>query len=173
MPSAPSDWTPPSAKIEKGEPAFKNVDNPGKWAHLKHAHHSLPAGARPLQANQEGKRMVDGCWEFHCDNWISEAAGNEKSQSGPTNMAEVPECRKGQLDRHLLKQMKLTQKRMIEGENLVFLQLSLPIGDTKKSGVENDPRLPCHSEVERATSIGLGGSHGNCFKEAMLEAPPF
>jgi hypothetical protein len=57
---------------------------------------------------------------------------------------------------------------------LFFLQLLLPIGDPKKSGVENDPRLPYYSEVERwtqkyATGIGLGGSCGHSFKEVMLE----
>jgi hypothetical protein len=31
MPSAPSDWTAPIAKAEKGEPMFESVDNPGEW----------------------------------------------------------------------------------------------------------------------------------------------
>jgi hypothetical protein len=31
MLSVPSDWTPPIAKAEKGEPAFESVDNPGQW----------------------------------------------------------------------------------------------------------------------------------------------
>jgi hypothetical protein len=65
---------------------------------------------------------------------------SEKSQSGATNTAEVPECRKGQLDCDLLRQIKVTKKRTIEGDALFFLQLLLPIGDPKKSGIENDPK---------------------------------
>jgi hypothetical protein len=161
MPSVPSDWTPPIAKIEKGEPEFKDVDNPGRWPEFtyrskfekagekkgQYAHHSLPTGARPVPANQEGKRMVDG-WEFYYDKWVSDAAANEKSRSGATNTAEVPECRKGRLDYDLLKKMKLTKKRIVEGDALFFLQLLLPIGDPKKSGIEDDPRMPYYSAVD-------------------------
>jgi hypothetical protein len=31
MPSVPSDWTPPIAKAEKGEPLLESVANPGEW----------------------------------------------------------------------------------------------------------------------------------------------
>lgn len=31
LPHPPADWTPPTPKIEKNEPAFKDVDNPGAW----------------------------------------------------------------------------------------------------------------------------------------------
>jgi hypothetical protein len=43
--------------------------------------------------------------------------------------------------------MKLAKKRIVEGDALFFFQLLLPIGDLKKSGIENDPRLPYYSEV--------------------------
>jgi hypothetical protein len=184
MPSAPSDWTPPIAKAGKGEPMFDSVDNPGQWPEYtyrskflktgtkNYAHHSLPTGARPVPANQQGKRVVDG-WEFHYGKWVN-GMNNTKSRSGATNTNAFPENRKGRLDYRLLKRMKLTKKRIVEGDALFFFQLLLPIGDPKKSGIENDPRLPYYSEVERwtqkyATSLGLGGSYGHSFKEVMLE----
>ncbi len=54
------------------------------------------------------------------------------------------------------------------------IQLLLPIGDPKKLGIEDNPCLPYYSKVERwtqkyDTSIGLGGSYGHSFKEAMVE----
>jgi hypothetical protein len=67
MPSAPSDWTAPIPKAEKGEPTFESVDNPGEWPQFtycpkfqktgtkNYAHHSLPTGARPVPVNPEGK----------------------------------------------------------------------------------------------------------------------
>ena len=66
MPSAPSDWTAPIPKAEKGEPTFASVDNPGEWPQFSYcpkflktgtknyAHHSLPTGARPMPVNPEG-----------------------------------------------------------------------------------------------------------------------
>jgi hypothetical protein len=186
MPSVPDDWTPPTAKAEKGEPLFEGVDNPGKWPQFtyrpkflktgtKHyAHHSLPTGARPVPVDPQGKRVVDG-WEFHYEKWNSPDQGSSTgSRSGATSTNPFPDNRKGRLDYQLLKRMKLTKKRIEEGDALFFLQLLLPIGDPKKSGIENDPRLPFYSEVERwtqkyATSIGLGGSYGHSFKEVMVE----
>jgi hypothetical protein len=99
---------------------------------------------------------------------------NNKSQSGATDTTPFPENRKGRLDYKLLKRIKLTKKRIVDGDALFFFQLLLPIGDSKKSGLENDPCLPYYSEVEcwtqkYATSIRLGGSYGHSFKEVMLE----
>jgi hypothetical protein len=117
MPSAPSDWTPPIPKAEKGEPVFETVDNPGEWAQFtyrpkfqktgtkNYAHHSLPTGARPVQADPEGKQVVNG-WEFHYEKWNSpdqaSATPNFKSQSGATSTNHFPNNRKGRLDYELL-----------------------------------------------------------------------
>ena len=187
MPTVPSDWIPPMAKVEKGEPTFENVDNPGKWSEFtyrskflktgtkNYAHHSLPTGARPVPINADGKRVVDG-WEFHYEKWVNTSSthGNTKYRSGATNTNPFPDNRKGRLDYDLLKRLKLTKKRLVEGDSLFFLQLLLPIGDPKRSGINNDPRLPYYSKVESwtqkyATSIGMGGSYGHTFKEVMLE----
>jgi hypothetical protein len=185
MPSAPPDWTPPIPKTEKGEPTFESVDNPGQWPEFtyrskflktgdkKYAHHALPTGARPVPVGSEGKRVVDG-WEFHYEKWASPETTNNKKRSGATSTSPFPETRKGRLDYDLLKKMKLTKKRIIEGDALFFLQLLLPIGDPKKSGIDDDPRMGYYSKVEQwtqkyATSMGLGGSYGHAFKEVMLE----
>jgi hypothetical protein len=66
------------------------------------------------------------------------------------------------------------RRSIVEGDALFFLQLLLPIGDPKKSGIDDDSRLGYYSKVEQwtqkyATSMGLGGSYGHAFKEVMLE----
>jgi hypothetical protein len=149
MPSVPDDWMPPVAKAEKGEPLFESVDNPGAWPQFtyrpkflktgtkNYAHHSLPTGARPVPVDPQGKRVVDG-WEFHYQKWNQHSA-SAGSRSGATSTNPFPDSRKGRLDYELLKRMKLTKKRIVEGDALFFLQLLLPIGDPKKSGIENDP----------------------------------
>jgi hypothetical protein len=185
MPSVPDDWMPPVAKAEKGEPLFESVDSPGEWPQftyrpkfLKNKNQELCSpfssywgGARPVPVDPQGKRVVDE-WELHYQKWNQHSA-SAGSQSGATSTNTFPNSRKGRLDYELLKQMKLTKKRIVEGDALFFLQLLLPIGDPKKSGIENDPRLPYYSQVERwtqkyATSIGLGGSYGYSFKESHV-----
>ena len=56
-------------KQDKGEPLFVNVDNPGKWDRFyfqpkfektgkkDYAHHCMPAGARSVPVDKDGKRM--------------------------------------------------------------------------------------------------------------------
>jgi hypothetical protein len=108
IPSVPSDWTPQTAKLAKGKPTFKSVNNPGEWPKFtcqpkfletgtKHyAHHSLPTGARLVPVNQQGQRVVDG-WEFHREKWNSDQASssNNKSRSGATSTNPFPDDRKG------------------------------------------------------------------------------
>jgi hypothetical protein len=114
---------------------------------------------------------VVGDWEFHYEKWESDPASNtsnfKKYRSGATLMNPFPDSQKGHLDYDLLKEMKLRKKQIVEGEALFFLQLLLPMGDPKKSGIIDEPRLPYYSEVETkkyATAIGLGGSYGHFFK---------
>jgi hypothetical protein len=155
------------AQIHSSIKVFKNRRD------KKYAHHALPTGARPILFNQQGKRVVDG-WEFHYEKWESPETTNNKKRSRATSTSPFLENWKGRLDYELLKQMKLTKKRIVEGDALRFFQLLLPIGDPKKSGIDNDPRLAYYSKVEQwtqkyATLIGLGGSYGHTFKEVMLE----
>jgi hypothetical protein len=55
---------------------------------------------------------------------------------------------------------------------LLLLAAAFPICDPKRSGIEEDPRLPFHSEVENwtqkyAASQGLMGAYGYLFKPVM------
>jgi hypothetical protein len=84
-------------------------------------------GARPVPVNPGGKRVVNG-WDFHYMKWNSPDQASDtpnfKSRSGgATSTNPFPDNRKGQLDYELLKKMKLTKKRIVEGEALFFLQL--------------------------------------------------
>jgi hypothetical protein len=81
--------------------------------------------------------VVDG-WEFRYQKW-NQQASSAGSRNGATSTNPFPDSRKDRLDYELLKRMKLTKKRIVEGDALFFLQLLLPIGNPKKSGIENDP----------------------------------
>ena len=59
----------------------------------------------------------------------------------------------------------LTTKQMLACNVLFFYQLILPLCDLAMSGIENDPRLPYYTEVERFANMSkyesrLGGSYG-------------
>lgn len=70
------DWRTPPADKEKGEPGFKDVDNPGGWSSFsycpvfkrekwrkKYKYHCLPACCVPVTKNKDGKRILEG-WKF-------------------------------------------------------------------------------------------------------------
>lgn len=57
-----------------------------------------------------------------------------------TDSDPFPKERPGRLDTALLKRLGLTEQRMHEGDALWFFQCLLPICDTSKSGIPNDPR---------------------------------
>ncbi len=58
IPKVPEDWVPPVRKVDKGEPPFSLVDNPGDWPQYAfrpefakdgtYKRHSLPTNAMPL-----------------------------------------------------------------------------------------------------------------------------
>ena len=61
-----------------------------------------------------------------------------------------------------------------ERDYLFYYQLLLPIGDTTKSKIENDPRMSYYSKVENWSNmysfqIGLGGTYGHKFKNIKVE----
>jgi hypothetical protein len=85
--SPPADWVPDHVKLECAEPAsFLVIDNPGGWGQYmfcpkfhnkakgkdikkgQYSHHALPTGARPVPADNEGKREKAG-WNFHYKGW--------------------------------------------------------------------------------------------------------
>ena len=65
--------------------------------------------------------------------------------------------------------------KVTETENfLFFYQLILPICDTKKSGIDDDPRMSYYSAVERwsyfyAVNLGLGGTYGHSFRNVTAK----
>jgi hypothetical protein len=189
IPKAPDTWDPVDADEKaqaRGAPSWKSMDNPGEWPEFTYrpkfkkgrnagyTHYSIPTGARPLAANSEGKRVIKD-WELHYKGWspgLGEGEGTNRSGASATNL--FPAGRKGMLDYSLLKKMGLTKNRIINCDATFFKQLLLPMCDPEKSGIEDDPRLPYYSKVERwstkyAASIGLLGSYGHDFKTPTIE----
>jgi hypothetical protein len=178
----PDDWKKPSVKYDKGEIEWKDVDNPGDWLEFtyrpkfnaktgNYVAHMLPTGARPVPKDVEGKRIHDG-WEFHYKDWKSDLGATNRSGSSPLEL--IPAERKGCLDYEFLKKMRLSKRRIMEGDALFFRQLLLPMCDPKKSGIDDDPRLPYYSLVENWSSkyaaiTGMTGSYGHAFKLPTIE----
>jgi len=186
-PSAPERWKPSRRDEEAGEPAFKDLDNPGgwnqycyqpqitkvtkklknksgKWQTVKenvYKHHQLPTGCTVLPKDKDGKRMLMG-YEFHYTGWKPEV--ETKYRSGATKDNLFPQERRGELDGVLLKKMGLTKNRVKEGDNapdaLFFYQLLLPIHAPEKSGIENDPRKGFYTDVTRHTNCYALGELG-------------
>jgi hypothetical protein len=186
LPGAPPGWVPRARQADKGEPAFEDVDNPGKWPPFvfqlafdartkKCVKHVLPTGAAPVPTNDQGKRICNG-WEFHYRGW-------DKSQDEtipedcrhPFRPQPTPDYRKGSLDADALRRLGLTKQRMVDADALFFSQLMLPICDPAHSGIPDDPRLPFHTEVLRFSNLcafqnDLGtGPCGHHFEQLHLE----
>ena len=173
--SPPPDWTAPSAQESRGEPKFEDLDNPGLWPQYcfrpvfsgrtstsKYKHHALPTGAMPLPKNDDGFRKVNG-WDFHYNGWTNPGPSH---RHGATTANMFPEGTEGSLDPNVLKKMGLTKSRMQSMDALFFLQLILPICNTKLSGIEDDPRISYYHEVETHTNStkfasGMGASYGH------------
>ena len=73
----------------------------------------------------------------------------------------------------LLKKLGLKKKTIDENDCLFFYQLLFPFCDTRRSGIENDPRMSYYSEVEPWTNgyalqLGLGGSYGHKFDNVLV-----
>jgi hypothetical protein len=80
LPSPPDTWLPPLPKVDKGETMYDEVDNPGDWQEYtycakfekgRYNHHCIPTGAKPVPANSDGERHMNG-WDFHYKGWQSE-----------------------------------------------------------------------------------------------------
>ena len=119
-----------------------------------------------------GKRICNG-WEFHYKDWEPDKGG-APNRSGSSPLDLIPSDRKGCLDYEFLKKMRLTKSRIMDGDALFFRQLLLAMCDPKKSGIDNDPRLPYYSVVENWSSkyaaiTGMTGSYGHSFKLPTIE----
>ncbi len=172
IPGTPPDWTPAARKVEKGEPAFIDVDNPGEWSNFvfrpefkstgtkMYVCHSLPTAAVPVPAKPDGTRII-GDWTFHYKGWNLPSMEN---RSGATKSDMFPDSRKGCLNADLLATMGLNAKRMKEGDALFFYHLLLPMFDPAKSSIPDAPRKVFYHKLETfsnisAFSIGLVGSY--------------
>ena len=81
----------------------------------------------------------------------------------------MPDSRKGKLDALVFRKHGLTKERMKNDDALFFLQMILPICDPKKSGIEDDDRMPFytvlrpHSNTYAFGERGWGGGYGHQF----------
>jgi hypothetical protein len=137
----------------------------------QYSHHALPTGgARPVPANDEGKREKAG-WGFHYKKgWLNPA--NSKFKSGATYKNPFPDSQKGDLDYDLLKHMGLNKVRLEKHDTFFFWQLLFPICNPAESGIPDNPRMPFYSNLEAwsqkyAAHMGIGGSYGHDYKQVM------
>lgn len=118
---------------------------------------------------------MDG-WKFHYQVWKDSKMSIWCDGSNSAN--PYPENRKGRLDYDLLKNMGLTNQRIVQGDALFLKQLLQPMCNPKKSWTDNDPRLPYYSHIENwtakyAANISMYGSYGhvqycNCRGASLL-----
>jgi len=136
-----------------------------------YSYHRQPTGATPVPADANGTRAVED-WQFHYKGW--EKDDGYVYRSGATRENMFPDERKGCLDVQLLKKLDLNAARMEETDGapdaLFFYQLLLPICDTKRNGIVDDPRMSFYPHVTRCSNtyasyeLGLGGDYGHHFK---------
>jgi hypothetical protein len=134
LPSPPPGWSPKARQADKGEPAFQDVDNPGKWPEFvfrpafnartkKYAKHLLPTGATPVPENIDGQRICNG-WEFHYRGWTkAEDESIPENCRGPFRPEPTPGYRKGSLDADVLRRLGLTKQRMVDADALFFFSI--------------------------------------------------
>jgi hypothetical protein len=184
-PSAPDDWN-PTVNINRGEPRFEDVDNPGGWSTYtfrpmfeprggKYICHAMPAGAVPVPINAvTGKREAGG-YEFFYKGWKEENPTRENCRFGATRENLFPADRDVTLDVTYLKKMGLSKQRMEECDALFFYQLLLPIVDPAMSGINGDTRIGYYEEVARNTNLyafgpkNRGGTRGHVFCPTTAE----
>jgi hypothetical protein len=184
-PGPPDGWIPNETKTAKGEPEFKDVDNPGNWdkfcyrpifditGQKKYKYHSLPTGATPVPIDASGKRMCAG-WEFEYQGYIHRDTDLPQFRSGASRDNLFPDERKGCLDKDVLTNLGLNKERMCDAkgkpDSLWFYNLMFPVCDPKMSGVKDDPRLPFYHEVACMSNtyahrdLKLGSEYGHSFR---------
>ena len=203
--SIPEDFVaePTDANIKKGQPKnFKKVDNPGKWSQLtyqpkfgsddhkknKYLYHALPTGATPVPKGKGGKRTQKhfigkrghqreaGTFEFHYDGWKNPGT---PFRDGATREEPFPAARKGSLCGSTLARLGLSKARMLQDDgapdSLFFYQAILPIHDPKRTGVENDPRMPFYHNVAKwsntyaSNELDMGNGYGHDFRNVTID----
>ncbi len=142
----------PTININRGEPLFEDVVNPGGWSTYtfrpmfkprggKYICHAMPAGAVPVPINAvTGKREAGG-YEFFYQGWKEDNPTREDHRFGATREDLFPADRHVTLDVTFLKKMGLYKQRMEECDALFFYKLLLPIVDPAMPGIKDDTRL--------------------------------
>ena len=80
----------------------------------------------------------------------------------------------GHLDVDILKKLGCDKERVKKADALFFFQLLLPLCDTSKSGVQDDPRMNYYTEVSKLTNMyaylsGQGSDYGHVFKNTSAQ----
>ena len=167
---------PPARKVEKGEPAWEDVDNPGKWSQYTYRpkfkadgtydHHEMPSGATPVPKNSTtGKRTIND-WEVFYDGW-EHPDPNDSNTRGGTRNDLFPSDRDVLLDAELLRKLGMSRTRLTTKDALFFFQLLCPIASPRDNGIDDDPRMPYYEKIAEWTDRyavlfrGRGGSQGH------------
>jgi hypothetical protein len=145
LPSPPDTWLPPLPKVDKGEPMYDEVDNPGNWKEYtycakfekgRYKHHCIPTGAKRVPVNSDGERHMNG-WEFHYKGWQYEVP---TARDGATQGNLFPSERVGCLDATKLRNCGILKERMVAEDSLFFHQLLLPMCSPSKFTIPDDGR---------------------------------
>jgi hypothetical protein len=184
-PGPSDDWN-PTINVNRGEPRFEDVDNPGKWSNFtfrpmfepkggKYICHSMPAGAVPVPMNAKtGKRELGG-YEFFYQRRKNKNLTGENCRFGASRENLFPEDSDVKLDGTFLKKLGLTKQKMVECNALFFYRLFLPIVDPSMSGIKEDTRMGYYKEVARNTNLSAfgpknrGGTRGHVFRPTTAE----
>lgn len=179
---APDGWEPPGPpptflgyvpKFDAPK-TFEEVDNPAGWdawmfdavyKNKKYSHHETPSGAKVVTANAVGVREVNG-WNFHYNGWEADDFDKQTYVRGNAKRGDIKsKDRKGCLDVQTLKKHGVCPKTL--KDPLFILQLLLPIHDPRRTGIENDGRMPYFTEARAHTNSyavstkGWGGMYGH------------
>jgi hypothetical protein len=158
LPSPPDTWLPPLPKVDKGEPLYDEVDNPGDWQEytycakfekVRYKHHCSPTGAKPVPVNSDGERHMSG-WDFHYKGWQSEVPA---ARDGATQGNLFPSERVGCLDMAKLRKCGISKERMVAEDSLLFHNLLLPMCSPSKSTIPDDGRHAYYTSVMDWTSM--------------------
>jgi len=170
---APEGWVPPgpppgwSYEPKNGAPPEEEIDNPGNWNLFsfaaKHATssrryegHFTPANAKVVNPDLSGNRKVKD-WSFFYRGWTAGTFEKSTYARGDAKQGNLkPLSRRGSLDVDVLRKHGLTADRMTN-DPLFFYQLLFPFCDPKKSGVEDDNRMPYYTLATICTNVYAAG----------------
>ena len=179
QPGTDAKWKgPPARKADKGEPAWEDVDNPGKWLQYTYhptfkgdgtyQYHEMPSGATPVPINSRtGKRTMND-WKFFYDGW-DHPDPNKSNTRGGTRNDLFPPDRNVLLNPYMLRKLEMSKTRLTSKDALIFWQLLFPIASPGQDGIDDETRMPFYEPLSRFTGMyvvinrGRGGSRGHAW----------